>query len=60
MGLNELKGWVLKGFALAMGVASLVLLILKEVSQDTVLVLLSLGLIALSIDALEKAKEKIP
>lgn len=60
MGLNELKGWVLKGLALAMGVASLVLLILKEVSQDMALILLSLGLIALSLDALEKRKEKIP
>ena len=60
MSFNELKGWVLKGFALAMGVASLVLLILKEVSQDTVLILLSLGLIDHSTDALEKTKEKIP
>jgi hypothetical protein len=45
---------VLKGVAVAMGVAVLVLNILGTLSTDTAVTLLGLGLTALGIEALQK------
>ena len=44
---------ILNGFALAMGVASIVLGILNVASTQTILMLLAIGLSALALDALD-------
>lgn len=50
------KTIILKGISLSMGVATLVLNILKEAEVSTSFILLSIGLICLTIDSLEDKK----
>jgi hypothetical protein len=47
---------ILKGFALAMGVAAVVLSILGTASRDTLITLLGLGLLSLAAWALQKGQ----
>jgi len=54
---EEIVTLVLKAVALAMGVATVVLSILKVASIDTYVMLLGLGLFALSLASLQKPEE---
>ena len=48
---------VLTAVALAMGVVSVVLAILKTVPMETIVLLLGIGLFAISVAKLQKAKD---
>ncbi len=54
---EEIVMVVLKAVALAMGVASVVLAALKTASIETYIMLLGLGLFALSLAALQESRE---
>lgn len=54
---NQLKVKIFTALTLAMGVASLVLLILKVVSTESALLLLSLGLVCQGFLNLEKGNK---
>lgn len=56
MNQKGLQVKIFRSLGLAMGVASLVLLILKTVSTETALILLSLGLVAQGLGDLESGK----
>ncbi|MFC1966382.1 hypothetical protein ACFLWI_05500 [Chloroflexota bacterium] len=48
---------ILTAVALAMGVASVVLIILKTVPMETIVLLLGIGLFAISVAKLQKVKD---
>lgn len=51
---GNLKGLILKALALGMAIATLVLNILGEAEVKTSIILLSIGLISLALNELEK------
>jgi hypothetical protein len=55
--VSHIVSLALRGVALAMGVAAVILGILKAASTETTVVLLGIGLFALALDALDQGKE---
>lgn len=51
---QSLLGIILRGLAMAMGVAAVVLSILKTADAYTLTILLGIGLFALGLDALDR------
>ncbi|MFN2298194.1 MAG: hypothetical protein ACK2UB_05050 [Anaerolineales bacterium] len=55
--VSHIVSLALRGVALAMGVAAVILGILGAVEVETTVVLLGIGLFALALDALDQGKE---
>ncbi len=55
--VSHIISLALRGIAMAMGAAAVVLGILKAATPETTVILLGIGLFALGLDALDQGKE---
>jgi len=55
---SKILSLALRGVALAMGVASVVIGVLEAASTETIVILLGIGLFALALDSLDQEKEE--
>lgn len=58
MNVSHIISLALRGVALAMGVAAIIIGVLEAASVETIVVLLGIGLFALALDALDQEKEE--
>ncbi len=58
MNVSHIISLALRGIAMAMAVATVVIGVLKAAPAETIVVMLGIGLFALALDALDQGKEE--